>query len=187
MPCIVDGCCNEVRYKEKQLCQKHYFRQWRNGTVDVVRKARPKYEDKRGYQFVYDPNHPLTTKGRFYISEHRKVLYEQIGNSPMNCALCKKPLTWETCCVDHIDENKRNNDPSNLRPTCMTCNALRNLPPAHVRMKNAIPITWNGETKTANEWGKDDRINISGGQIRRRKQMGYTDEECLFMPKKTHK
>jgi diadenosine tetraphosphatase ApaH/serine/threonine PP2A family protein phosphatase len=79
MQCKVDGCGRDVRYKAAQLCQMHYFRQWRYGTTDTIRqgKARPRFEDERGYQFVYAPGHPLLTKGQSYVAEHRKVLYER--------------------------------------------------------------------------------------------------------------
>jgi hypothetical protein len=187
MQCKVEGCCKEVRYKAAQLCQMHYFRQRRNGTTELVRpKARPRYEDERGYQFIYAPDHPLVAKGQFYVAEHRAVLFASIGPGLMCCALCGVSLTWATCDVDHIDEDPRNNARSNLRPTCLRCNTWRSMPPAHMRVRNAIAITYDGETKTPHEWSKDPRVSVSGSQIRHRKKAGMSDEQALFAPKRTH-
>lgn len=175
-----------MRYKAACLCQLHYFRIRRGGTTDLVRKpARPRYEDERGYQFVYDPSHPLINRGQFYMPEHRKVLYEALGDGPMECELCQKPLTWRTCCVDHIDENPRNNARDNLRPTCMPCNAQRG---------QTEPATWSwthklsfdGETKTPSEWARDPRVNVASTTILHRKRRGLSDEEALFSKKVTH-
>lgn len=187
MRCKVDGCEREALYKTACLCQKHYFRLRRNGNFEMHRPvAKPRIEDERGYQFLHAPKHPLVTRGQIYVAEHRVILYEAIGPGPMNCELCGVGMTWATCQTDHIDENPRNNDRANLRPLCRRCNTWRSMPPAHVRMLNATVVTWDGETKTAFEWSKDPRVDVSGCTIRERKRRGMTDEECLFASKITH-
>lgn len=187
MECKVEGCCMKATYISAQLCQKHYFRMRRNGTADIVRKAaRPRIEDERGYQFIHAPQHPLRAKGQIYVAEQRIVLYEAIGPGPMQCAICGVTMTWKTCQADHIDENPRNNDISNLRPLCRRCNTWRSMPPAVVRMKRAIAITFDGETKTAHEWSRDPRVTVSGSAILRRKRIGMSDEDALFAQKITH-
>ena len=187
MQCKVDGCDRDAQYKAAQLCQRHYFRQWRNGTTEMVRKsAKPRIEDDRGYQFLYVPGHPLLSKGQTYVAEHRIVLFDAIGPGPMDCALCGCGLTWKTCQADHIDENPRNNARANLRPLCRRCNTWRSMPPAVVRMKNAVALTFEGETKTATEWARDPRVAVSTNQIRNRKRAGMSDEDALFALKITH-
>jgi 5-methylcytosine-specific restriction endonuclease McrA len=187
MQCSVTGCDREARYKADALCQKHYFRKWRNGTTEKVRKAaNPRIEDGRGYQFIHAPGHPLCTKGQIYVAEHRLVLFARIGHSEMACELCGTSLDWKTVDVDHIDENPRNNEPENLRPLCMRCNIWRSMPPAYLRMKGATCLEFDGVKKTPNEWSKDPRVKVSGSTIRRRKEQGMSDEDALFGQKKTH-
>lgn len=187
MQCKVEGCGRTAAYKAAELCQKHYFRVRRNGATDIVRtQAKPRIEDERGYQFLHAPTHPLLTKGQIYVAEHRIVLYAAIGPGPMRCAICGCDLTWKTCQVDHIDENPRNNELSNLRPTCRRCNTWRNMPPAVVRMKRAVAVTYEGVTQTAHEWAQDPRVAVTATTIRRRKLDGMSDAEALFGPKKTH-
>lgn len=185
MKCSVSDCDRDAHYKALALCQKHYFRFWRNGTTD---KKTPKYriENPQGYQWIYSKDHPLKHKNNDYVAEHRAVLFAAIGPGDMECALCGKQLSWGTCCVDHIDRDVRNNQLSNLRPTCNRCNTWRDMPPAH-EWDRTIAISYEGETKTPHEWGRDPRVSLSGAQIRRRKKAGMSDEDALFAPKKTHK
>jgi hypothetical protein len=186
MLCCVTDCGRDAHYAEKALCQKHYLRQWRYGTTDLSRTAKPRIEDERGYQFLHAPAHPLLAKGQIYVAEHRVILYDAIGPGPMCCELCGKQMTWATCQADHIDENPRNNERSNLRPLCRGCNVWRSMPPAYLCRKGAIAITYDGRTMTPHEWSKDPRVNLSGSQIRIRKKSGMTDEQALFAPKVTH-
>lgn len=186
MLCKVDGCERIADYKSACLCQKHYFRYRRNGDFEIHKKARPRIEDDRGYQFVHDPIHPLTARGQIYIAEHRKILYEAIGPGPMICEICGVGMTWKTCQVDHIDENPRNNNLGNLRPLCRRCNVWRSMPPAAERMKGVVVLSFMGERKTANEWARDVRVSVCNSTIIRRKRSGMTDEEALFGEKVTH-
>lgn len=71
--------------------------------------------------------HPLAAKNGA-ISEHRKVLYDKIGPGVHACHWCGKQIEWLSpvramqICVDHLDEDKQNNAPENLVPSCFLCN-----------------------------------------------------------------
>lgn len=187
MQCKVDGCGREAHYKAAQLCQMHYFRQWRYGTTDTVKrgKAKRRQENPQGYQWLYMPNHPLRHKNGSYVAEHRAVLYAAIGPGPMKCALCGCDLTWETCKVDHIDCDVRNNAIGNLRPTCNTCNTQRGVGPA-VLWSRTSKIEFGGLIQTAHEWARDPRVSIASPTILRRLRSGMTPEDALFSRKRTH-
>lgn len=187
MDCKVDGCGREAHYKAAQLCQMHYFRVWRYGTTDTVKrgKARPRQETPQGYQWVYDPTHPLKHQSSGYVAEHRAVLYAALGDGPLACELCGVALTWESCRVDHIDCDVRNNARSNLRPTCNTCNTQRGIgEPASWSRTQAIEFA--GVVKTAHEWSRDPRVKVASHTILRRLRRGMTVEQALFAPKVTH-
>lgn len=184
MKCKVEGCDRGARYKAACLCQKHYFRIRRNGHIDI-RKAKSRIEDDRGYQYLRAPGHPLLTKGQVYVSEQRIVLYAAIGPGPMVCELCGCGMTWKTCQVDHIDENPRNNERSNLRPLCRRCNTRRGIS-APVEWSWTSSIEFDGRRMTAAEWARDPRVNVSGTTILRRKRDGQSDEQALFGRKVTH-
>lgn len=185
MECRVEGCDRAARYKAEQLCQKHYFRLWRYGTTDLTRSRKYRLANPQGYQWIYEPNHPLRHVTSGYVAEHRAVLYERIGDREFGCELCGKALTWASCHVDHIDNDVTNNGIENLRPTCSTCNTRRGMrPPAE--WERTHTLEFDGERKTAAEWSRDSRVNLSGTQIVLRKRAGMGDEEALFAPKKTH-
>ena len=131
------------------------------------------------------PDHPLAdSTGQVW--EHRKIVYDRIGDVVPPCELCGKPLTWQVAHIDHIDEDPSNNDPKNLRPLCSTCNTHRSMKLPLYLHKGHRGITFDGETKTANEWARDPRIKVAGHVISQRKRRGMSDYDALFSPKLTH-
>lgn len=187
MKCKGDGCDRDAMYKGLQLCQKHYFRLRRTGKT-VPRKKKTEYKriiTPNGYVRVHIDGHPLAdSKGSVF--EHRAVAYDSRGGEISSCELCGMvDIDWDTCHVDHIDENPANNEPRNLRVTCIGCNTCRTRKPAYT-YGGRISVTYGGETKTPEEWSRDPRINITGATIRRRKKMGWSDERALFNRKITH-
>lgn len=186
MKCHVDGCGREVRYLEKQVCQMHYFRMMRNGSYEL--KPRTKVQrivmPGRGYIRVFDPLHPLRDS-LGYVAEHRKIVYARYGENLPACEICGKPTQWQTCHIDHIDRDVKNNDVANLRPLCAGCNTWRDMPPHHT-FPRCYSLTFQGKTATPHEWSRDPRVQISGSQIKLRKKAGMSDEDALFAPKITH-
>ena len=185
MRCRVDGCERETRYKAAQLCQKHYFRLWRNGSFDLKRSRVYRVTmPGKGYQRLYEPNHPLAAKDGV-VSEHRMIVFAKYGWELPGCELCGKAVDWTTVHIDHKDRDVKNNAPDNLRPLCRVCNTFRDYPKQHT-FAGRYAITWDGETKTPEEWARDPRINLLGSTIRHRKHRGMPDYDCLFAPKITH-
>lgn len=194
MKCKIDGCDRDAQYQAAQLCQMHYFRIRRNGTVEKVteRKKRLTGHSRqprvvmpgKGYIRLYEPGHPLVdTQG--YVAEHRKVVFAKYGWSLPPCDICGKPTDWATCHIDHIDCVVSNNSVENLRPVCRPCNTFRHYPEQHT-MKRRIAITYNGITKTAHEWVRELGIDIASNTVRTRLKKGMTVENALYGNKITH-
>lgn len=184
MKCKVDGCENHVRYAAVQLCQKHYFRLRRHGTLELTRKpAKPRISHSEGYVLVHAPGHPLARKN--YAYEHRKVVYDIYGENLPPCEVCGADSNWATSHIDHRDNDRSNNSHENLRPLCPTCNAWREMPESH-EFNRCMSLTFEGKTDTPYGWSRDPRVKLSGAQIRLRKRSGMSDYDALFSPKMTH-
>jgi hypothetical protein len=90
------------------------------------------------YKQISAPGHPLISPtARQVIHLHRAVLYDKIGPGPHPCHWCGESVNWAittldtpdrfkgVLVVDHLDNTDSNNDPSNLAPSCHSCNIHR--------------------------------------------------------------
>lgn len=124
--CNVEGC--ERPHAKGGYCSMHIQRVRRYGSPELpVRSLAPKR-----YRIIHKPEHPLAMRnGRVF--EHRAVLYDKIGPGGFPCHWCGKLVYWgrsypkddDALVVDHLDHDRHNNDPSNLVPSCNTCNGNR--------------------------------------------------------------
>jgi hypothetical protein len=144
--CVVEGCQNPRQYASG-VCNACYVRQWRGG--DLLQKPKPAYRSlsTHGYVRVSNSTHPLSSNS--FVYEHRKVLYDAIGEGPHACHWCGTAVQWvKGRCVkgslvpDHLDGDKTNNSLGNLVPACNRCNATRGLFMAWVRKHKDDPLLW---------------------------------------------
>lgn len=130
--CVTEGCSNHRGYSSG-ICNSCYYRVRRTGTID-----RKKYAYRsittHGYVVLNMPNHPLGKDGRVY--EHRKVLFDSIGDGEHQCYWCSDSVSWMRngkgaprggLVVDHLDGDKTNNAIANLVPACNKCNSSRGM------------------------------------------------------------
>lgn len=125
--CGVHKCGRPATRIGSGLCDTHYYRVRRNGTLDLL-PVRNAYKHSAGYVVCRYPNHPLArTKGsaKNWVFEHRVIAYEKYGPTELSCHWCGVPIVWKTLHVDHLNEDKTDNDPSNLVVSCKQCNRAR--------------------------------------------------------------
>lgn len=187
MHCVAPSCERKAVYKTVQLCQKHYFRLRRNGSLEKLPTSRKeRIIAPNGYVRLYEPAHPLADQ-RGYVFEHRRVMWSVVGEACGHCELCGKPEAWTTCHVDHIDEDRQNNCRTNLRILCRGCNVKRGFTLEGQAARGVTGlIEYQGKRETATGWARDPRVQVSGATIRRRKAAGMSDFDALFAPKVTH-
>ena len=190
MICHIEGCERESMYKAARLCQKHYFRIMRNGTAELVRSRRYRRTHTSGYQLIYEPDHELS-QDCGYIYEHRFVMFNAWGERLKSCALCGREWSWSATYkshIDHIDKDKSNNNLSNLRPLCNSCNTSRPgvRHDAHT-VKGRSSITYMGRTMTAAEWAREEGSSVTGKTILSRIGAGWEAGEAMTTPSRTLK
>lgn len=93
------------------------------------------------YTRVSLPGHPLANR-RGVAFLHRVVLHAVIGPGEHRCHWCGRSVTWEArgddpraLQADHVNGDRRDNHPSNLVPSCRSCNA------SWIGMAGGEPVT----------------------------------------------
>ena len=182
MKCKVDSCDRDAMYKAQKVCQMHYFRYMRTGSYEKFDRRKAFIVTPNGYKRITSIGHPLACKGG-YVFEHRYVYYTQISDVVSLCAMCEAEISWKTCHIDHIDEDRLNNIKENLRALCRPCNVFRG---HDERSMGKHFLTIGGRTLSANAWARADGVEVSLPTILRRKSMGMGDEDAVFSPRRTH-
>jgi len=108
-------------------------------------------------------------------------LFNDFGHALDKCEICGKPWNWDAIYsshVDHIDNDKSNNKPENLRPLCNSCNVKRCTKEKHEH-KGRMAIAFNGKTMTAEEWSREPWVKASGRVILYRIRSGWGIAKAL--------
>lgn len=120
-PCEVSGCARLATRVGFGMCEAHYMRKRRSGSLQKKQPA--PFRSKEGYVFQTMPGHPLANNG--VLAVHRKVAYDTHGPDCPNCFWCAKQITWRACHIDHLNGAKDDNAPDNLVVSCPQCNRMR--------------------------------------------------------------
>lgn len=132
--CTIAGCQKRARPSKEQVCEMHYYRKRRTGTYDDPPAPTLTARTSNGYLLVKQPHHPLARRAHGgYVLAHRVALYDAIGGGQHPCHWCGTTVDWDATyperldalVVDHLDDDKTNNVPINLVPSCNPCNTLR--------------------------------------------------------------
>jgi len=93
------------------------------------------------------------------VFEHRAVLYDEIGGGGHPCHYCGIVVYWQyDLVVDHVDEDKTNNSPANLVPSCTPCNIWKHW---YVRKNPGVAIPRRtGVTRTFDDLTFSERISF---------------------------
>ena len=124
-PCSTSGCHGKATRVSQGLCERCYYRVRRK--VPVVLKPKVykyRYVTSGGYVKLCRPDHALADKSG-NVFEHRQVAYDAALGVCPGCHWCGKELEWSAAVIDHLDEDKQNNVPSNLVVACNDCNRAR--------------------------------------------------------------
>lgn len=125
--CAITGC--EQTIKAYGMCQFHWSRTKKGIDFSWVKPTLA----KRRYRSLTRRNHPLADK-RGKVTEHRMVLYDTVEGSRLPCFWCGTPLEWkDNLVVDHLNHNRHDNSPTNLVPSCNSCNCGRTINNSHIR------------------------------------------------------
>jgi len=83
--------------------------------------------------------------------------------------------------IDHLDDDKKNNDVSNLVASCPECNQKRGQYKIQNSWRKRVGVTALGTTKTMNEWAK--HAGISRQSLINRLKLGWSFEDAITRPR----
>lgn len=181
--CTVPECDKPANRKGACLCEAHYMRKRRHGTTDKIVPNTGPILHSQGYLLDYAPGHALRRSSvRMY--QHRVVFFDQHGTGPFNCHWCGCVVTWEDMHVDHVDDDKQNDDLSNLVASCAICNQARGRWKMVAAYRERFGVTIRGEKRTWNEWAAF--VDIARNAIHERIKKGMSIEDAVFTPRGVH-
>lgn len=178
--CSVQGCAKPATRVGAKMCEMHYGRVRRHGGTETPAPS-PTLPHSGGYLLAYAPGHPLARSGSKRVYAHRVAFYAKHGEGPFTCHWCAAPVDWQTMHVDHLDDDKKNNDPANLVPSCPTCNQQRGKHKAQARHRASTGLTVSGRTQTLNEWATE--VGLARNAIMERIAKGWTPEAAVLTPR----
>lgn len=179
--CSVHQCGKPATRVGVQMCEKHYVRQYRNGTTEYVGGAKPgNLRHSGGYLLKPAVGHPRALGG-YRAYQHRVVFTDKHGEGPFSCHWCHIPVTWDDMHVDHVDSDPTNNAIDNLVASCAHCNQRRGHEKIRMTMRERYGITINGRTHTLNEWAA--QVGISRSSICLRLKAGWEPERAVMQPR----
>lgn len=168
--CTVDGCDRDATRVSWGLCEKHHARVRRHGSTDRLDTFKPgaREHDGGGYLLDYAPDHPLRVGASPRVYQHRIVYFDHHGEGPFSCYHCGSKQTWDTMHVDHLDDNPKNNEISNLVCSCPICNQRRGIWKIKRTMQenSGWMIEYKGERLHVSEWA--DRLGITSESLKNR-------------------
>jgi hypothetical protein len=131
MPTYVDRKCESCGNPFKATLSKVNIGKGRFCSPGCANAGQRKDVITSRYRYITVKSHPLKPEGG-KLPAHRVALYDKIGAGPHACHWCGKKISWDVPpsadgCIDtdHLDDNRHNNDPANLVPSCHRCNIIR--------------------------------------------------------------
>lgn len=182
--CRAPGCDRLANRTGAGICEVHYYRQRHHGSFELpahhwrVAGRKGRYVTTDGYIIVDAPDgHPLANaKGQ--IMEHRLVYHAHHGDGPFSCHWCGKHVTWQTLHIDHVNDVKDDNAPSNLVASCNICNPMRGFHKSLASNRaNGLNLTFRGETLPGAVWA--ERLGIRKESLKWRLRAGWPLERVL--------